>query len=45
VHQGGDDALEDNPVRDARVVAAERMGVDMLGQQRCELVPQGFEQA
>lgn len=45
VHQSGDDMIKDDPVRDARVVAAERVRVDVLGQQRRELVPQRLERA
>lgn len=45
VYEGGDHVLEDDPVREARIVAAERMAVHVHGQQRRELVPEGFEQA
>ena len=42
------DVLEDQPIRDATPMAAQRMrGGDLrsLGKQRGELVPQGFQQA
>jgi hypothetical protein len=45
--QGGDDVLEDQPIRDPLAVAAERMRGDnagMLRQQGRELDPKGFEQ-
>jgi hypothetical protein len=42
-HQDLNELVEDDPVRDARTVAAERVGVVMGGQQRGELDPQRLE--
>ncbi|GAA3430375.1 hypothetical protein GCM10018953_75600 [Streptosporangium nondiastaticum] len=45
VDQRSDHVLEDGPVRDARIVAAKRVRVDVFGRQSHEPVPQGSEQA
>jgi hypothetical protein len=42
-HQGLDELVEDDPVGDARAVAAEWVGVLAGGQQRSDLDPQGFQ--
>jgi hypothetical protein len=42
-HQDLDELVEDDPVGDARAVAAERMGVLARWQQHGDLDPQGFQ--
>ena len=41
-HQDLEELVEHDPVRDARAVATQRVGVVALRQQRGELVPYGF---
>jgi hypothetical protein len=45
VDESGQDVLEDGPVGYPWVVATQRVGVHVLGQQGRELVPQGVDQA
>jgi hypothetical protein len=44
-HQDLDELVEQHPVGDAPSMAAQRVGVGADGQERGELVPEGFEDA